>query len=404
MIGINGKDWTDLTGKDIEDFLSSSETEESFFFEFKDDRVSTEKLIKEISAFSNTYGGYIFLGVSDNKAVDGCTTWNEQRIQTTIHDSLTPTPSFDIKKLTCADKTIYLIRVDEGPEPPYITSQGKIYERLSSGSCVVNNSVRLAQMFDKQERQIARMENKISIQPVLSGLVNNVYGYIDLGFVLTVSDPTVPSSYFDKANLKEVAKDEIKGSPSMSLYRLGNSIIFSPGGMSSSSKKLPAHLNNFIEIMYDGSVRMRVLLHNNNPDATTVNMLFPFHCINTFMEFYKRILEDVFPDYFIYAKKYEQLTVLQQFQPYFLYEQNMIKDSPKLTEQNRKFTTYIKEKRAVQGIDNVLANDRIPKTGFYTVDKRAMEKWGIEQYTAESIIQELFHSQFVEMSFPFGVE
>ena len=82
----------------------------------------------------------------------------------------------------------------------------------------------------------------------------------------------------------------------------------------------------------------------------------------------------------------------------------MIKDYPELKEQNRKYVAYLQEKRAVLGVDNVLANDRIPKTGFYTVDKRAMQRWGVEKYTAETIIQELFHSRFVEISFPFGIE
>lgn len=43
------------------------------------------------------------------------------------------------------------------------------------------------------------------------------------------------------------------------IVHIGNSIVYSPGGLSSSdSNKLPAHLNNFIEIMCDGSARMRV--------------------------------------------------------------------------------------------------------------------------------------------------
>lgn len=37
-----------------------SDQEESFFFEFKEDDVETKKLSEEISAFANTYGGYIF--------------------------------------------------------------------------------------------------------------------------------------------------------------------------------------------------------------------------------------------------------------------------------------------------------------------------------------------------------
>ena len=404
MLAINGKEWSELTGTDVEDFLSSPETEESFFFEFKDDRVSPEKLINEISAFSNTYGGYIFLGISDNKDIEGCTAWTEQRIQSTIHDSITPTPSFDIKKLICQNKTVYLVKINEGAEPPYITNKGKIYERLSSSSCVVNDSSRLTQMYHKHEQQLARMERIVSIPPISADLVNNIYGYIDLGFIVTFTDTTAPIRIFEQVDLKEVAQDEIKRSPSMSLFRIGNSIIFSPGGVSTNNNKMPAHLNNFLEIMYNGSARMRVILINNDPENTTINMIFPFHCINTFSEFYKRIMKGLFPDQFVYAKKYEELTVLQQFQPIFIYEPYMVNDLPELAEQNRKFVANLAEKRAVLGVDNVLVNDRIPKTGLYTVDKRTMQKWGIEEYTAKSIIQELFQSQFVEISFPYGVK
>ena len=200
MININGKEWHEITGGDIEAFLASPETEESFFFEFKDDRVAPKKLTEEISALANTYGGYIFLGISDAKSIDGCTVWTEQRIQTTIHDSITPTPSFDVKKLICKGNTIFVIKVEEGSEPPHITSQGKIFERLSSGSCVVKDSARLSQMYTKHERQMDKLERKLSI-PALSGdVAGNVYGYIDIGFSLSFADAKLAQNTFSMQN------------------------------------------------------------------------------------------------------------------------------------------------------------------------------------------------------------
>lgn len=83
MLGINGKQWNDIQWTDVEEFLN--EIEESFFFEFKKDEVSGAKLIKEIAALANTYGGYVFLGVSDDKKIEGCQKWDEQRIHATIH-------------------------------------------------------------------------------------------------------------------------------------------------------------------------------------------------------------------------------------------------------------------------------------------------------------------------------
>ncbi|MGN0576922.1 MAG: helix-turn-helix domain-containing protein [Ruminococcus sp.] len=42
-------------------------------------------LIKEVSAFANTYGGYNFLGVDDDKTISGCAEWTEQRTHNAIY-------------------------------------------------------------------------------------------------------------------------------------------------------------------------------------------------------------------------------------------------------------------------------------------------------------------------------
>lgn len=150
MVNINGTEWTKLVPADIQSVISEQDFDESFYFEFKDDKVSNKKVMEEVSAFANTFGGYIFLGVSDQKQIEGCSTWNEQRIHTTIHDSITPTPSFDVKRFTIGTDIVYVIRIDEGAEPPYITSNGKIYERLSSGSFVIKDSSKLSQIYNKK--------------------------------------------------------------------------------------------------------------------------------------------------------------------------------------------------------------------------------------------------------------
>lgn len=150
----------DLTPADIQSAISEIDFDESFYFELKDDRVAPKKIMEEISAFSNTFGGYIFLGVSNNKQIEGCVEWNEQRIHAAIHDSITPTPSFDVKKFTVDTNVVYVIKIDEGSEPPYITSSGKIYERLSSGSFAIKDSSKLSQIYNKREQLLAKMEKK----------------------------------------------------------------------------------------------------------------------------------------------------------------------------------------------------------------------------------------------------
>lgn len=377
---------------DIQSVISEQDFDESFYFEFKDDRVSNKKITEEVSAFANTFGGYIFLGVSDDKQIEGCTTWNEQRIHTTIHDSITPTPSFDVKKFTIGTNVIYVIRIDEGAEPPYITSSGKIYERLSSGSFTIKDSSKLSQIYSKKERLQEQLERKITIPPI-SQKTNNIYGYIDVGFCLVTSDTQIALDTFNNADLKAIAQGFSGNSSAFSLSSIGNSIVFTPGGLSTSNGHLPANINNFLEIMDDGSARMRILLINNDQDDSSVNMMLPVTMLRMYKEIYTKVMGELFPHKMVYAKKYESLTVQQQFQPILFYEDYVLETNPDLEEDNKKMLAAIKEHRDVYGIKTVITDDRIPKTGLYTIDKRQIELWG-EEYTAKTIIDELFYSRF----------
>ena len=395
MVNINGVEWTKLKSSDIQAIISEQDFEESFYFEFKDDKVANKKIQKEVSAFANTFGGYIFIGVSDDKQIEGCTTWNEQKIHSTIHDAITPTPSFDVKKFTFDTKVVYVIKVDEGSEPPYITSNGKIYERLSSGSFTINDSSKLSQIYNKRENLQEKMERKISIPPVYEN-TRNIYGYIDLGFSLVASDIQSSVDTFNQADLKTIAYEKSRTLSSFSLSHVGNSIVFTPGGLSTATGHLPAHTNNFLEIMADGSARMRILLVNNNQDDSSVNMILPAAMLQSYKETYTKIMGDLFPHKIAYAKKYESLTVRQQFQPVRFYDNFVLELRPDWKEYNKKMLESIRNHRKIYGVTTIVTDDRIPKTGLYTIDKRQLELLE-QEYNAESFIDELFFSRFTAL-------
>lgn len=86
-------------------------------------------------------------------------------------------------------------------------------------------------------------------------------------------------------------------SEDFNLAFVGNSIIFTPGGLTTNNGQLPAHTNNFLEIMADGSARMRILLLNNNQDDSTVvqALVFEHPMSNTRAFLYlKRLNKTVF--------------------------------------------------------------------------------------------------------------
>lgn len=401
MLLINGKSWNVLTSDDI---LSAIEDiEESFFFEFKEDEVKPVKLIEEISAFANTYGGYIFLGITDDKTIKGCKLWDEQRIFSVIHDSISPTPSFDVKKFQFdEDRDVYILRIDEGAEPPYITNKGMIYERISSSSCVVKDSSKLSQMFAKRKEQEKAIEKMIAINDVHEN-VNNIWGYIDIGFALISRDRNVFIHKFYEANIDELLAEIFKKDYIANVVRVGNSIVFSFVGLKcvDSEKILPAHLNNFIEIMSDGSVRLRILLSNNDPSDASVNLFLPFGFLCVFSKVYKYLFESILEEEFVYAKKYEKLTVNKQFT--FLYdEREYIRDfDEEVLNRNKRIAKLRKEHIIKTGEDLVVTDNRIPKVGLFTVDKKSMEENNVE-YNTENIINSLFTCRYMNIEYAFG--
>lgn len=400
MLLINGKSWNVLSNEDVLNAIN--EIEESFFFEFKEDGVKPSKLIEEISAFANTYGGYIFLGVADDKTIVGCKEWNEQRIFSVIHDSISPTPSFDVKKFQFGeDKVIYILRIDEGAEPPYITNKGMIYERISSSSCVVKDSNKLSQMFLKRKEEEKAIEKKITITDV-NEKVNNIWGYIDIGFALTARNRNMFIEKFYEANLEELLSGVFEEDYMANVVRVGNSIVFSFRGLKSanSNNLLPAHLNNFVEIMSDGSVRLRILLSNNNPSDSSVNMVLPLTFLTTFSKVYRYIFESILEDEFVYAKKYEKLTVNKQFTVLYDEGEYIQNSDEEAWNRNKKILELQREHIEKTGEDLVVTDNRIPKVGFFTIDKKAMEEDNFE-YNTDNIINSLFTCRYMNIDYIF---
>lgn len=230
MLNINDKSWEKLRFKDIQVLLSGDD-DETVFFEFKNDKTKTNDIAEEVCAFANTYGGYLLIGIEDDKTVTGCKQWTEQRIHTTLHDSITPTPVFDVRKFKTPQGTIFVIRVETGPLPPYITSRGKILQRLSSGSIPIKDSYSLNHMFSKRKDELAKIEKKISIDEIRlsTSVPDNLCAYLDLGFSPSFHDSYATRKAFFNVDLKELAKTLNAVLQGYTISRVGNSLIITSG-------------------------------------------------------------------------------------------------------------------------------------------------------------------------------
>lgn len=398
MVNINGKPWEELQFKDVQDYLSDPDSNENCFFEYKIDKVEPAKLVKEISAFANTYGGYIFLGVDDNKNIIGCTAWDEQRIHITIHNGITPTPQFDVKRFSADDKIIYVIKIEEGAMPPYITNKGDICERVSSGSCVVTESGKLNQMYHKRADQLVHIKSQIEIPEVEAAkLPDNVFGYWDFGFSVVTSEQTNLQKKFYTIDLEPIAKYLQEINPEFSITRVGYSYVFGMGSATvrtQNGKVVPtaAGVHDFMEIMLDGSVRGRLLLIAT-PETADVDITSLFYYSSSFLKkVYSLIFGDGYSEIFVYAQKYEKLTVLKQFVPFY-----KLGTEDSESDKNR-YREYLENHKRKYGNNLIMTSNRIPKSDYEIIDRKYFDELNIA-YNTGNLYRELFYSAFMNLGY-----
>lgn len=396
MINLNNKQWDKVTGKDIKKVLSGSD-DESFFYEFKSDDEDPNKLIKEISALANTYGGYIFLGINNDKSIGGCKKWTEQRIHSSIHDKLSPTPIFDIRKFKIDEKTVLVIRVDEGPIPPYITDKGTIYERISSGSFPIKDSSQLTHLYTKRSDQENRIKAKIEFSAIEDNATtpNNLYAYIDMGFSVICSDFTYLHKNYDAIDLSAISKGKV-GSNSFSISQVGNAFMFTIRKIEQkddvrNNQLFPVGLHNYMIVYSDLSASCRILLSSdgsgNHVDITTIAIIS-----KCFKDIYEILCGNNFSKIFIHAQKYESLKVLKQFIP--VYDMRIHNDYSF----KNPFPNLLQNHREKYGENLVFQSNRVPFHGYYLIDKQMFDKAKIK-YNQTNLIKILFESIYTHLGY-----
>ncbi len=114
-----------MTGKQIKNLIL---TGEGYHIEFK--QALDKSLIDTVCAFANSSGGYILMGVADDKTIKGIDTSN--RFRSKIQDLLGQLqPKLDIS--VEVKKNLMVIHVPEGQEKPYAGSRG-FFMRIGANS------------------------------------------------------------------------------------------------------------------------------------------------------------------------------------------------------------------------------------------------------------------------------
>ena len=390
MININNKIWDKLRLKDIEKYLDTIDDDETFFIEFKEENIRNTQLTKEISAFANSFGGYILLGVNDSKKIVGCSNiWTELKINTIICNGISPTPHFDIKKFDLKNsKKLYIIKVEEGTNPPYITNDGYIYHRVSSSSDRVKDANTLNNLYLRNQNNIKKIEDKIYIPEISGTIPNNLCGYIDFGFSLTSKNIEKTKEKVRKADIEKISEKLKDHKQKYSISKVGYSLSITIGEpimkMGDNPILTTGGLSNFMEILPDGSFRCRIIICSETDSSIAyISLITMIHSL--FKEIYAIVFGNNFVSNFIEAKKYEKLTVLKLFQPKIA----VTGESKYVEKFNKLFNDHI-----IKYGNNIIANNnRIPLNGFINIDKSLFDLNKVK-FNNDNLYGQLFYTSY----------
>lgn len=90
--------------------------------EFKRKAKYPEKIMKEISAFANSKGGFLLLGVDDDRSIPGLGNPDEEEylIEAAIRKHLKPVPPYTLRRIALSERAHVLVwHIESGPEKPY---------------------------------------------------------------------------------------------------------------------------------------------------------------------------------------------------------------------------------------------------------------------------------------------
>lgn len=122
--------------------------------QFKEDIRNSDALATEIVAFSNAYGGYIFIGVADTGKLTGLSREDIDRVnQLIINSSSQHVRSpvvVDTQNIALENgRVVIVIEVPEGVDKPYFDHQGVIWLKSGSDKRRVNSKEALKRLFQE---------------------------------------------------------------------------------------------------------------------------------------------------------------------------------------------------------------------------------------------------------------
>ncbi|ETZ20192.1 helix-turn-helix domain-containing protein [Pedobacter sp. V48] len=154
--------------------LIDNSISEGWYIEYKADlpkrsgKIEGTKIVKSVSAFANTRGGWLFYGIEANDkniatnlcgiSLDDYKNISDQ-VSQIIASNLAPKPLYHFKIVPLSnEKAVFVIKIEPGPIPPYITSQGVIYQRENNESNPIKDRYIIEKLSEKSNEYYESIE------------------------------------------------------------------------------------------------------------------------------------------------------------------------------------------------------------------------------------------------------
>jgi Putative DNA-binding domain len=231
----------------VEDLTVLCSVQEGWYVEYKRELPSVRSIAKSISALANTYGGWLFYGIEENRdtrsaeAYPGLPTADIAKIETTIRQSasssISPAPFFEAITLSgpntelglADDRSIIVIEVPLSYEAPHVHIDGRIYRRVGDESSPRPETDRhfLDLLWQRGEKRRSALRDMLTRVPIMSSEHPGA-SYLEIFIVPEAWQEQRPDDFpeFDRfANLMSDTATESGGLPLENSFSVSDGYI-----------------------------------------------------------------------------------------------------------------------------------------------------------------------------------
>lgn len=188
----------DITAADLRKL---KEVTEGWYIEYKENTISIKKIAKQLSAFANQYGGFLFIGIKESEdgtrkadkfiGINNMDVGDEIiKISIASTQHISPPVRYEVYVISgpCKEigleegKSIIIIGIPQGDDPPYIHSSGRIYRRQADQSNPKEETDRnvLDRLWERGQTNKEFIDSVFSEVPTLQeSIINTPWVYIN---------------------------------------------------------------------------------------------------------------------------------------------------------------------------------------------------------------------------------